>query len=1099
MLSTRENGQQSSLPEPLATSDDIKEQPADDIYEYSIPEYLLKPDEEKSDPADDNFLAFRVFDPRQLRRYLKLLDQAQEHAAIAEEKLKAKQAKEAAKENVPAHAVKEDYLHAAEILTYLIEYYPDYPDAFIAFGDLSAKQKLPRYATSFYRSATLINPNDYHTEMKYELQLAAFNKTLPANTVGSTNTSELLKKIRSKKAEEILFRPWYHTRLQLGLKKQEIEAGNLSDNTDYQDVTLTNGAAVDAFLGAEAQKREHVALANFYYLKALLKYPHDFISLTQYIYNNAYTGADVESVLQRLGEVINTYQHLYAYFARYCLYHRMGRAEEARADLHYFLSRSDCVELLKIGKQRKTIVNILENATVYPHPEHDDDTSLRNDLTPEEKLQAAVIMPKLDQTIQNIRNGVYRGDLSAVLAKITAVIHHFPHVANLYVARACILESLNNYDEAILNYALAIWHGKEETHSSAFFLRARAHITLGRVQEAHADFKSLVAMQIVYYPQNWKLLVDKSKKQFSDSCLDIGIEHVQKNRLETAISIFKFGIEILPMIDLYLECAAAMEKLGQSYTEINNFLEKDLDLIIVEMSIVNNKFMSRTDYYKQKQLDEWALKNGVVSSQSELCKNPAEESKEILKPARKKNPPPQKLALPKFKKDKSSTQLISVNLAIEKSKLPDKQSLLFFQQEEAEREKQEKLAADEHKRLKKRTKDKEKKQRRKTRLSIFTNVTTPEEEDSSSDEDKSPPLMIVSTLTDPKETIRVDLTEFEQMIFATLNALIPAGDTRKYKTYLYGGSAYDKICKQLLGTPCCVISDTDMVTEIPPEYLSRRLTSIPEVPGLFKLIIDKLRIDVTHVADLSCLARAVLKLDFLTFYIDAEGNVTDATGYGLHYMREKQLRGALPPAEIFKTDPLVILRALYTSTKRDLKIPSSLKKQILTDRHLLVPAENNSEGQPHRYLHPRRMNIRLGRLHSQYMAAANFKLLNQYRLLEALFPSINAEMQNDLPWIETQVAKSGALLWPKISIIYSIFIASAIAQRELLHLLNHSGNNIHPAVINSASAIRNSSPLFCTAFPSLEEDLLIPLQRQLHDWLQNHPQLEPAPGMRNSR
>ena len=932
--------------------------------------------------------------------------------------------------------------------------------------------------------------------MKLELQLAALNKMQPDNKTVSNTTSELLKKIRSKKTEEILFRPWYHSRLQLGLQKQKIEADCLSDKTDYQDITLTNGAAVDAFLGAEAQKQEYLELANFYYLKALLKYPHDFISLTQYIYNSAYTGADMESVIQRLGEVINTYQHLYAYFARYCLYHSMGRAKEARADLQYFLSRTDCVDLLKIGKQRKAIVNILENATVYPDPGHDDDTSLRNDFTPEEKIQSDILMPKLNLTIKNIRNGLYRGDLKVVLAKITTVIHHFPHVANIYVARAYVLENLRDYDEAILNYTLAIWHGKEETHVTAFYLRAQAHLTLGRVQEARTDFKSLIAKQEAYNSLDWRPLVEKSKKEFSGSCLDLGIEYAQKKNLETAIAIFELGIEILPMINLYLECAAAMEKLGRSYAEINYFLEKDLDLIIVEMSILNNKFLSHSDYYKQKLLDELALEKGFGSSSSEPCKSLAEESEEILKP--KKIRPPLKSVTPKIKKDKSSTQLISANLALEKAKEPDKQSLLIFQQEEAEREKQEKFTADENKRLKQRAKEKEKKKRRKTRLSIFTNVATPDEDDSSPEESKSPQLTIVSALNIPEEKIKVVLTELEQKIFATLNALIPAGDTRKYKTYLYGGSAYDKIRKQLLGIPCCAISDSDMVTEIPPQYLSQRLTPIPEVPGLFNLTIDKLRIDVSHVPDLSCLAREVLKLDFLTFYIDADGNVTDATGYGLHYMRQKQLRGALPPAEIFKTDPLIILRALYTSTKRDLKIPSSLKKQIRADGHLLVPTENNAEGQPHRYLHPRRVNIRLGRLLSQNMATTNFDLLKQYGLLEVLFPSITAEIQNDLPWIETQVAKSGARLWPKISIIYSIFIASAVAQRERVHLLNDHGNNLHPAVINAALTIMSSSPLFCTAFLRTE-DLLITLQWQLHDWLQNHPQLEPAPGMRNSR
>ena len=127
MLSIRENGQQLSLLEPLAAPDEIKEQSADDIYEYSIPEYLLKPDEEKSDHADNYFLAFRVFNPHQLRRYLKLLDQALAYAAKAEEKLKAEQAKEASREKTQALAGKEEYLAAAEILTYLIEYYPDYP------------------------------------------------------------------------------------------------------------------------------------------------------------------------------------------------------------------------------------------------------------------------------------------------------------------------------------------------------------------------------------------------------------------------------------------------------------------------------------------------------------------------------------------------------------------------------------------------------------------------------------------------------------------------------------------------------------------------------------------------------------------------------------------------------------------------------------------------------------------------------------------------------------------------------------------------------------------------------------------------------------
>jgi tRNA nucleotidyltransferase/poly(A) polymerase len=293
----------------------------------------------------------------------------------------------------------------------------------------------------------------------------------------------------------------------------------------------------------------------------------------------------------------------------------------------------------------------------------------------------------------------------------------------------------------------------------------------------------------------------------------------------------------------------------------------------------------------------------------------------------------------------------------------------------------------------------------------------------------------------------------------------------------------------MLGLPINEYNDFDTVTNIPPMYLEKVFKQVPEVTGLHLLIIDNVKIDIVYEPNLDNLARIAKSRDFLSLFIDPEGNIHDPNGFAMSYMRRQKLYSSLPPAEIFKEDYLRIFRAIYTVSKR---VPhfSTIKKQVALDKDFLVPRLINPEdGSIEKLLHPYRFNSWLGKLFSQRMAVKNFAFLIKFHILEILFPHIQQELYADMDWIKNQMLISNNSPFPKITLIYSTFIASALAQRVPVTYSQDCKIYRTEELMRAVIKIYKGSLLFKEAFKDVQE-LLTVLNRSLIEWKVQH---EPTP------
>jgi hypothetical protein len=320
-----------------------------------------------------------------------------------------------------------------------------------------------------------------------------------------------------------------------------------------------------------------------------------------------------------------------------------------------------------------------------------------------------------------------------------------------------------------------------------------------------------------------------------------------------------------------------------------------------------------------------------------------------------------------------------------------------------------------------------------------------------------------------EESIPVKLTELENKVFALLDSLLPTRDYA-YKTYIVGGWAYDKVRETDREIPPCQYNDIDLVTEIPPSILCSVFSKIPEVKGLFCWKLDGIKIDIVHVSDLSDLLLDAKDRDFMTFYIDKTGKVYDPTKQALTNLRLGLLHSVNPPEKMFQEDPLVILRVIYVTTKRNLSY-DGFKSMMTAHRMAMSPRLEDSNPEAERILHPHRMNLRIAKLFSQHFAAKNLEILLRLELLEVLIPSIYPDVFAGFDWIQEQMSITTTFPWPKLAIIYATLIATAIVHRnpKLDYGRNDNPNIIDKDILALATEIGTKSLLFRDAFTDPNE------------------------------
>ena len=290
---------------------------------------------------------------------------------------------------------------------------------------------------------------------------------------------------------------------------------------------------------------------------------------------------------------------------------------------------------------------------------------------------------------------------------------------------------------------------------------------------------------------------------------------------------------------------------------------------------------------------------------------------------------------------------------------------------------------------------------------------------------------------------KVELLDVEKLIFSLLQAAREQASTTDAKIYITGGWALHRARQHYcnINLPS-YMSDIDVVTDLPYAAIEKycpMLTRINQVNGLFKGKIGDIHIDVVWRVSLKILSRDALSRDFLPIYIDENGKILDPTGFVVAQLQEGILKSACPVSEVFKRDPLTILRAIYISSKLGLFM-TDLKKQIRKDKILLVPSLEQD------LLHPYRFNNLIRKIFSQKFALQNYDLLGDRKLglLAILFPDINSALEENSDWMREQMKKSDNFMWPKLEIIYTNMITCAVMRAV---------NKLLPEELNKRSRI----------------------------------------------
>jgi tRNA nucleotidyltransferase/poly(A) polymerase len=318
--------------------------------------------------------------------------------------------------------------------------------------------------------------------------------------------------------------------------------------------------------------------------------------------------------------------------------------------------------------------------------------------------------------------------------------------------------------------------------------------------------------------------------------------------------------------------------------------------------------------------------------------------------------------------------------------------------------------------------------------------------------------------------IQVVLDSLEKKVFDFLDMLVPEGN-HNYKTYIVGGWAYDKVLQAVKGIPFSEFNDIDIVTEIPPQFLSGTFEVCPHVKGLY---IGKLlgkQLEIKYEPDLSDLLQDAKKRDFFTFYIDKFAKVWDPTKYELFNLQLGLLYTSRQMDIMFKEDPVMILRGIYKATKKNLNF-EAYKDMMIADRMNLFACFMDTTLPPEKIVTPLVMNSRILKLFTQHFALTNVNILFDLGILAALFPTIYSHMVTAKDWIQEEMSKTAKHNWPKLSMIYAIFITPAVVHQLPVYanIVEKSQENIYePTLLQFVKDIGEFSPLIKAAFTDPNE------------------------------
>ncbi len=907
----------------------------------------------------------------------------------------------------------DNYSRASEnFYLQLIHDYPLYPDAYQDLAELFAKNKDPENAISYYELYLKIVPFDLVAKVKLAQQCMQLNKLHPDNPpYPNADFAAALTLATQEKAKENNFRKWYHIMLRKQLAPLDLPItapvmdSSLDDKIlDYADPELSNGAVIFAHRSNMATRQGLHFLAYFYNHKAVHVFEDDFLSLTLRAFGLHDTCNESTQALVELDKCIDKYKHSLSYLRRHLIYLDLEEAVKAKADLIMFLNIGAKCDFDTIKEYRRDILRMLNEDPYIEYPHKPSQLSAQ---------QATKMTAKIASSLKSIEAKSYQGNYLNEIEILNTLIKDQPTYEDYYAQRAIFNLHIADYDQAKLDYSLAILFAQDITSHELYFGRMVVYLTLGDMMRARYDFNNAI---YIYNNPDDRSSVIKLVQTLGEKCITLTTLHLENGNFALAEKVSLMGLEKWQCTELYIKHAIACG-LQEKYDTALHFLN----------GLSGHKSIAKIS---QATINKYIKYFTMAKTQALLLAVPQEECKTSDDKTRRKRhkPPPLVYKSHPTKKSYVSTTHIHVLL---KNAAEDKAETDEYIQEEAKQARAEREEKERQRKMREKTRVKVRKA--KLRENRKNPAAQPEQEATSSsscaesDLEESKKMLSAASAKPPSDEIILELRDCEKALFKLFDGCKQQHPEQKFKTYIVGGWVYDRVREHLFNiAPSTKQSDLDTVTDFPMATLQAELPSfivVPQVRGLLQGRVFGYQVDLIQRQDLSSLSRDVMSRDFSCFYLDENGRVSDPTGFGLMYMKQNILKSIAPVSEVFKKDPLIMLRAIRASTKRNLKM-TDLRKQIKIDKHLLVPRIGTAELDS--LFHPHRFNVLIKKNFSQQLAFKNYQIMDELGLIEILFPHIYPQLHRERDWIVSQMQLTDCVEWPRLELIYANMIVCAV-------------------------------------------------------------------------
>jgi tRNA nucleotidyltransferase/poly(A) polymerase len=875
---------------------------------------------------------------------------------------------------------------------------------------------------------------------------------------------------------------------------------NNPDKQTYDDcdVGITNGGVKDAFLGYCAQQENSLKLAAFFYEKAILKFNHDFISITNRAY--LYAPTDLNKAIEELNICIADYDFSRTHIILGNLYLKLGNVVKAKE--HYILgiTRGNKLDLDMSAHQTYTVIMLLNDAL--------------NGATFTIGTDRAVNLARFSSIPELLRQDKYQGIPAEDIQTLTAEIRVNPHSSFLYLARGMLHFHLKNYESSKLNFSLAALVANDEEMINIAWLRCLNNIILGESIYAEEDYRTCILVIATMSEKNSldqiavrsKLLTDYlrectnhgklffAKKEFyiaeklfysaylknrtANLAFLIAKAQLEQNKFESSLNSLTAASNLFAHTSTTSQSANILSELNNLRTMINKKMRSHEDAKLkaegksknlaenarLQAEKVDTPVSSSRTYEKSikipkkpKAAPQNAASFTVVSSSSSSTSNTTQQIQTTLAKAKAKTQlDPVAEAKKRALKEEQEKHKAEVEAFIKEQELQEK---ILAEETQSKLDELVRELDAEDKRIKEENEAQRRKNKNLRAKARRLRLRADRVQDSPKSSVKDVPdstfeidttsiatATAASSATSAKnfDDIRLELVALEKTIFDRIAKFNQEKGTQ-YLTYIVGGSVYDRVRTKLFDYPAADINDLDIITELPGNHIYDLFNDdklfpdfrpIPEIPGLFCFQEKKIKVDLYHKPNLLNLNTDAQTRDFIALYMDSAGKVFDPTRFSFHAMQTNKLRCVTIPSTLFKTDPIRILRAIYTSTKRKLRITTTLKEQIKKDKTLLIPSpdEITLATKPYDAIEnysttPFRFNSWLLKLFSQGYASTNYGLLAELEILDVLFSPIAKEMKEDEKWLIDQMVLTSKRAKPSLEIIFTTFIVAAIMLR----------------------------------------------------------------------